>query len=236
MSKPFRFKQFQIHHDRCAMKVGTDGVLLGATASAESPKTILDIGTGTGLVALMLAQRFPEARIEAVEIDQSAFLQATENVTESPWAERIGLWHKPFQDFAQECNRKFDLIASNPPFFPNHLLSPDPQRNLALHHGSLDFEALASGVAKLLAHPGAFWLVLPPAQMSDMQDRLRNKGLFPFFLHEIADKPQKKPHRYIQGFSFSEVGFESRKVFVKDENGMYSKEYSKLLRDFLIIF
>lgn len=236
MSKPFRFKQFQIHHDRCAMKVGTDGVLLGAVAGTGSPSRILDVGTGTGLVALMLAQRFPTARIEAVEIDEAAFLQAKENVEESPWGDRLHVWHTSFQDFAKACEERFDLIASNPPYFPNHLLSVDQKRNLALHQERLDFDALAAGVTKLIAETGVFWVILPPIQMVSLESELRKRGLFPFFLLEICDQPQKKSHRRIQGFSFSDRGFESRIISIKDTEGIYSKEYSDLLRDFLTIF
>lgn len=236
MSKPFRFKQFQIHHDRCAMKVGTDGVLLGAIAQADSPKRILDIGTGTGLVALMLAQRFPEARIAAVEIDDSAFLQARENVAQCPWANRIEVVHTAFQDFANASEEKFDLIVSNPPYFPNHLLSTDSQRNLALHQERLDFDALATGVKKLLSETGVFWVILPPIQMVSLESELRKRGLFPFFLLEICDQPQKKSHRRIQAFSFKKGAFLADKITIKELNGTYSKQYSELLRDFLIIF
>lgn len=236
MSKPFRFKQFQIHHDRCAMKVGTDGVLLGAVAGTGSPNRILDIGTGTGLVALMLAQRFPTARIEAVEIDEAAFLQAKDNVALSPWTDRIDVLHTAFQDFANKSAVKFDLMVSNPPYFPNHLPSMDSQRNLALHQERLDFDALADGVTKLLGETGVFWVILPPIQMVSLESELQKRGLFPFFLLEICDQPQKRSHRRIQGFSFLDRGFESRIISIKDTEGIYSKEYSDLLRDFLIIF
>lgn len=236
MSKPFRFKQFQIHHDRCAMKVGTDGVLLGATANTDSPKRILDIGTGTGLVALMLAQRFPEARIAAVEIDESAFLQAKENVAQCPWADRIEVVHTAFQDFANASEEKFDLIVSNPPYFPNHLLSTDSQRNLALHQERLDFGDLAAGVSRLLANDGLFWVIFPPKQMECFQIEALSKGLFPNFLLEISDQPQKKIHRSIQGFSFKKRDVRRMFISIKDFNGTYSKEYSEMLKDFLVIF
>ena len=218
------------------MKVGTDGVLLGATARAQSPKTVLDIGTGTGLVALMLAQRFPTARIEAVEIDEAAFLQAKENAAESPWADRIHIWHTPFQDFAIACEKEFDLIVSNPPYFPNHLLSGDQKRNLALHQEGLDFGALADGVTRLLSKTGVFWVILPPQQMKSFESELQKRGLAPFFLFEICDRPQKNSHRQIQAFSFKKRAFGQHKITIKELNGTYSKEYSELLRDFLIIF
>lgn len=236
MSKPFRFKQFQIHHDRCAMKVGTDGVLLGATAQADSPKRILDIGTGTGLVALMLAQRFPEAKIVGVEIDDSAFLQAKENVAQCPWADRIRVLHTAFQDFANTSEEKFDLIVSNPPYFQNHLQSMDSQRNLALHQESLNFGDLAAGISRLLANEGVFWVILPHQQMKIFESRVHTVGLTPYFLINICDRPSKSSHRQVQAFSFKNRANGEMSLSIRDYNGDYTKEYSDLLRDFLIIF
>ena len=139
---PFRFKQFSVNHDRCAMKVGTDAVLLGSISGSGNPKSILEIGVGTGVVSLMLAQRFPEARITGVEIDREAWEQASENARQSPWKDRIDFVHMSFQDFCLKQGQKYDLIVSNPPFFPNHLKSPDPKRNLALHNDTLSFGEL----------------------------------------------------------------------------------------------
>lgn len=134
----FKFKQFTIFHDKCAMKVGTDGVLLGAWAPADKAKRILDVGTGTGLIALQLAQRNPHARITAIEIDAAAAGQATENVSHSPWADRVEVICHDFRDYQPE--NRFDLIVSNPPYFIDALKCPDEQRCTARHAGNLNYD------------------------------------------------------------------------------------------------
>src|SRR6266850_1577807 len=146
---PFTFKQFIVHHDRCAMKVGTDAVLLGAWAGAAGAKTILDIGTGSGIIALMLAQRTPSyARIDAVEIEQSDFLQASENAQNSPWPEKIIVHHTSIQEY--QTDSQYDLIICNPPYFINSLLPPSPFRKQARHAALLPNRDLLTAVKRLL--------------------------------------------------------------------------------------
>src|SRR5690554_2397329 len=164
----FQFKQFIIHQDNCGMKITTDAVVLGALASHELAGRVLDIGTGTGVIALMLAQRFPESLIQGIEIDQHAFVQAKENVALSPWKDRIKLFPQSFQEFLAVKPEPFDLIVSNPPYFPDHIKSKDHQRNLALHNDALPFQDLVNGVASLLASNGLFWIILPESQMQDL--------------------------------------------------------------------
>ena len=148
----FLFKQFIVHHDRCAMKVGTDGVLLGAWAPVDQAHTALDVGTGTGLVALQLAQRNPHLRVTAVEIDAPAAAQAAENVAGSPWPDRIEVVCADFNDF--QPDGRFDLIVSNPPYFVDALPCPDRQRNTARHAGGLNYDLLFRRSARL---PRAEW-------------------------------------------------------------------------------
>src|SRR5690606_4673105 len=133
----FKFKQFIIHQGDCGMKVSTDEMVLGAMASHSKAGRILDIGTGTGLIALMLAQRFPTAAVEGIEIDKDAYLQASDNLALSPWKDRVSVVHQSFQEFAKVERKRFDLIVSNPPYFPAHLKSGDLKRNLALHNDAL---------------------------------------------------------------------------------------------------
>ena len=152
----FRFKQFEILQDRCAMKVGTDGVLLGAWASGGT--RILDIGCGTGLIALMMAQRFPAAQVVGIDIDEEACGQARENVTASPFGDRIDVAHCRLQDYSGE---EFDAIVSNPPFFLNSLKNPDSKRAMARHADTLPFRDLWQGVKRLLSENGIFSVVLP---------------------------------------------------------------------------
>ena len=162
MSQPyFQFKQFTVWHDKCAMKVGTDGVLLGAWTPVKSSVRILDIGTGTGLVALMLAQR-STASITALEIDEAAAAQATENINRSPWKNRIEVIQQDFKHYSSKNGiSKFDTIVSNPPYFNASLKCSDEQRNKARHNDSLTYEELLAGVSGLLSQEGTFTIVIP---------------------------------------------------------------------------
>ena len=155
----FRFKQFAVEQEDVAMKVGTDGVLLGAWANTDNAKRILDIGTGTGVIALQMAQRNPLAQIHAVEIDEAAAKRARANFDMSPWAERLTVAQSAVQEFAPV--EKFDLIVSNPPYFVDSLLPPDAKRSTARHTHDLSFEELDSAVCRLLADDGRFALILP---------------------------------------------------------------------------
>lgn len=233
---PFRFKQFTVHHDRTAMKVGTDGVLLGALAGSESPKNILEIGVGSGVISLMLAQRFQEAKITGVEIDHDAWLQATENAKNSKWLDRIAFHNIPFQEFGKSNLSKFDLIVSNPPYYSNHLKSNDHQKNLAMHSDALSFEELASGAFNHLGQKSEFWVILPPSQMGELEKIFATFGVRPFFKAKVKDKPSKNILRLIYGFSFNSGIIEEIDLSIKDKNGQYSNDYSELMKEFLIIF
>ena len=153
----FKFKQFEIHQDRCAMKVGTDGVLLGAWAPGG--KRILDIGSGTGLISLMMAQRCQEAQVIGVDLDAEACDEARENVAASPFADRVSIACCRLQDY--ESAEKFDAIVSNPPFFLNSLKNPDSKRSMARHADSLPFRDLFLGVKRLLSEEGVFSAIVP---------------------------------------------------------------------------
>ena len=155
----FRFKQFAVEQEDVAMKVGTDGVLLGAWANSDNVKRILDIGTGTGVIALQMAQRNPIAHIHAVEIDDTAAKRARANFDISPWAERLTVEQTAVQEF--EPSEKFDLIVSNPPYFVDSLLPPDAKRSTARHTHDLTFEELDNAVCRLLDENGRFALILP---------------------------------------------------------------------------
>ena len=155
----FKFKQFAVEQEDVAMKVGTDGVLLGAWADCEGAERILDIGTGTGVIALQMAQRNSQAQICAVEINEAAAKRARANFDLSPWAERLTVEQTAVQEFASA--EKFDLIVSNPPYFVDSLLPPDAKRSTARHTHDLTFEELDSAVCRLLADNGRFALILP---------------------------------------------------------------------------
>lgn len=237
MSKSFfQFKEFGVHQDKCAMKISTDGVILGAYSGSGNPVNILDIGIGTGVVSLMLAQRFPKAQITGVEIDEEAFLQASTNAGNSPWADRITFLNQSFQDFYLSENPKFDLIVSNPPFYQNHLKSKDQKRNMALHNDSLPFSILMEGTAGLLNEGGSFWVILPLDQMKILEGEAFKLGLSSRYSLIIKDNPQKKPHREIRSFSFNNTSLNPNELIIKDIHNSYSSAYAALLKDFLLIF
>lgn len=228
----FQFQQFRVHQDRCAMKISTDAVLLGTLAGKESPESILDIGTGTGVVALMLAQRFPKASVTAIEIDADAAEQAGENFRESPFSDRLSLVQGRVQDFAS--GEKFDLIASNPPFFPDHLKSSDAKRNRALHTDELSFWELVEKVSHLLAPSGTFWVILPPRQMRDLGIHANQFGLTPFHSSQVQDRADKAVYREIVGFSFHRKEEAENTVILKNADNSYTGSYSALLSGFLL--
>jgi tRNA1Val (adenine37-N6)-methyltransferase len=232
----FQFQQFRVQQDRCAMKISTDAVLLGSIAQCHSPKQILDIGTGTGVIALMLAQRFPEAKVTALEIDPEAAAQADQNFKESPFAERLKLIPNSLQEFSTDT--PFDLIVSNPPYFPDHLKSSDPKRNLALHTDSLPFETLLNHACQLLAPTGQFWVILPPRQMGGFCKLAEEVALFPNSKIQIQDTPSKPVHREIVSFSKTKghSSIPTQVCFLKNEGGSYSAAYQQLISGFLLGF
>ena len=232
----FQFQQFRVEQDRCAMKISTDAVLLGSLVQSDAPKQILDIGTGTGVIALMLAQRFPQASLTAVELDPNAASQAAENCEQSPFSERLTVIQGRFQDFQEE--KRFDLLVSNPPFFPDHLPASDPKRNQALHTHSLSFEELLHKASQLLAPSGSFWVILPPRQMQDFLQCAKGNGLFPGTRVHIRDNASKPVHREVVGFTLSEplTSVLPMELFLKNEDGSYSDDYRNLISGFLLGF
>ncbi|MFQ8827272.1 MAG: tRNA1(Val) (adenine(37)-N6)-methyltransferase [Alistipes sp.] len=175
----FAFKRFTVRQPRSAMRVGTDGVLLGAWCDpAPADGRMLDVGTGTGVIALILAQRNPSARIDAVEIDEGGCLDAEGNFAASPWAGRLTLYRRPFADFAAGCPVRYDRIVSNPPYFVASLQSPDPARTAARHAESLSYADLAAGAARLLVPSGRLSVILPVETACDFAALALSEGLY----------------------------------------------------------
>ncbi len=228
----FQFQQFRINQDRCAMKISTDAILLGSLAKAENPEKILDIGTGTGVIALMLAQRFQKAEITAIEIDDDAVSQAEENFNESQFASRLKLIHLGIQNFSPDG--KYDLIVSNPPFFSDHLKSQDLKRKKALHTDELSFLELAETVSTLLSPKGSFWVILPPRQMKDLEGLAAEFGLFVFQKIKVKDNETKPFHREVSEFKFENLVQKTEELILKDENLNYTGPYIALLSGFLL--
>lgn len=232
----FAFKQFIIHQDRTAMKVCTDACVLGAYANVvDSPVRILDIGTGTGLLALMSAQRNPNALVDAVEVDDAAFAQATENAVASPFSGRVNVVHERIQDFQPQV--RYDQILTNPPFFTNHLRSPDTAVNRALHTDELPFPELIESVVRLLKPEGAWWVLLPPYEAKKLADLAKESGLRPFRRLSIRHNSRKPIFRIVTGFSFGVDTVVDETLDIHEGDGRtYTAEFHTLLRDFYLIF
>ena len=227
----FRFKQFNIEQDRCSMKVGTDGVLLGAWFPMQPGCRVLDIGTGTGLIALMAAQR-GAARVVAVEIDSDAAVQARLNASNSPWADRIDVQWKDIADFTAEY--RFDSIVCNPPYFRDSLRSPDSGRNTARHNDTLSYETLTLCAARLLADDGIFCLVLPYDSVHDFIKCAALQGFGMCLRTDVVTAPGKAPKRSLVAFSKSCKTPETAVLEICGTDGNETPEYVGLVSDFYL--
>jgi len=230
---PFRFKEFTVHHDRCAMKVGTDAVLLGAWTNVAGARTILDIGTGSGILSLMLAQRTPSnTRIDAVEIEQSDFLQAEENARNSPWPEKITVHNTSIQSYQTEL--QFDLIICNPPFFANSLLPPSPSRKQARHAGSLSSRDLLASVKRLLSRAGTFSVIFPTEEGARFQSAAKEFGLYAARVLSFYPRKQNPPERILMEFTFKQRPVLAEKLILHEQGNQWSEEYKILTRNFYL--
>lgn len=228
----FRFKQFTVRHDQCAMKVGTDGVLLGAWSDVTGACHVLDVGTGTGLIALMIAQRSP-ATIVALEIDADAFSQARGNVADSPWKDRISVVRQDFRTYASD--RKFDLIVSNPPYFADSLLCPGEQRAMARHNCSLGYDDLLGGAVRLLSGKGRFCVVIPVDASDALQAMAADSGLYPSRQLVVITIPGKPPKRTLFEFVFDPEAICDRKeLLLEEKRHQYSPGYIELTREYYL--
>jgi tRNA1Val (adenine37-N6)-methyltransferase len=237
MAGIFRFKQFNVDQIGCAMKINTDGVLLGALADANQPNAILDIGTGTGVIALMLAQRYPDAQIEAVEIDGTAAETASCNFAGSPYANRLSLYPDSFENyFANHPDRKYELIVSNPPFYINSLESPGAKKSLAKHTDQQFFVTLIRTVTKHLTTDGSFWLILP-LDTADVVKSLSSKhGLTVCKVINVLSYPDSVPHREILVLTLSQAKVADEQFVIYAEPKVYSQQYQQALAPFFTIF
>lgn len=231
----FEFKEFVVHHDLCAMKVGTDGVLLGAWASHSSPASALDIGAGSGLIALMLAQRYEACRVRAVDVDADACKQAWLNARESKWSERIEIEQADIRFFDSE--RKYDLIVCNPPFYENALPSPEGKRSIARMEEAMPFSLLSERVSALLAPSGVFCVILP---YSSSDGFIRQCWLNKLCLQrrtDVCTKIGKSPKRSLLSFGLSDTPSavcERSTLTILDNEGKRTEEYRKLTHGFYL--
>ncbi len=230
----FHFKQFSIAHDRCTMKVGTDGVLLGAWASIDNAKTILDIGTGSGVIALMLAQRTPaDALIHAVELEQSDAQQAQENVAHSPWPDKVKIFPSAIQQFAGDA--LYDLIVSNPPYFINSQEPPDKRRLQTRHTVMLSFAELLSAVTRLLKPEGTFQVILPYTEGLQFIDLASQHNLYCTRQWSFRTRATKPVERLL--LAFARIPARNRdtgEVLLYSHNTVWDDSYTNLTRDFYL--
>jgi tRNA1Val (adenine37-N6)-methyltransferase len=237
MTNIFRFKQFSVDQSGCAMKINTDGVLLGALANANDPQSILDIGAGTGVIALMLAQRFNNDGIDAVEIDPVAAQTAERNFINSPFSERLSVYPTGFEQFFElNPDRKYDLIVSNPPFFVNSLKSPESKKELAKHTDEYLFKKLINGVSDHLSPEGGFWLIIPLTIADFVFYLAAEKNLCLQKRINLKSFNDSTPHRVIACFGFEKVSTEISKLVIYKSVSNYSEEYVKLLQPYFIAF
>lgn len=232
----FHFKQFKILQEKAAMKVNTDGILLGAWVNLEGAKTILDVGTGTGLIALMMAQRI-EAQITAIEIDRNAADEAIQNVRNSKWHNRITVQNCSFQDFSATKESMFDLIVSNPPFFSKSLKNTNPQLSMARHNHFLSFPDIIFGAKKLLSEKGKLALILPFNLANEFINKSQSENLFLSRFTAVKPFLDKEPNRCLMEFKHNPQVFQKTQLAIyNDLKNAYSEEYIKLTRDFYLKF
>lgn len=233
MANPyFQFKKFVVYHDRCAMKVGTDGVLLGAWARVCEAKHVLDIGTGTGLIALMAAQRNADAAITAVELEKEAASQAMENVQRSPWKERIQVVCADIRTFAPSA--RYDVILSNPPYFEGSLKCPQGERAKARHTDALGYEELLQRVSLLLDEDGEFSVVIPADAVSRLIALAASKGLFLSRKTWVRTLPHLKPKRALLAFRKCMNDVDENTLTIETEHHVYTEDYRALTTDFYL--
>jgi tRNA1Val (adenine37-N6)-methyltransferase len=232
----FKFKKFTIHQDKCSFKVTTDTCLLGAYANILQPGRICDIGTGSGILSLMMAQKFPGALIDAVEIDPLSARQARENVDASLWKERISVYNESIQSFAKTATQKYDMVISNPPYFEDHLRSHDPRKSLARHNLRLSFIELAEIVDYFLTNNGRFYTILPPDPFQRLNETLQIRGFRLNDQLEIYNSPEKPLYRIIGGFNRQKSWLSRTRLFIYDGEKEYTQEFKILLRDYYLAF
>lgn len=234
-SKPFKFKQFTVNQDQCAMKIGTDAVLLGAWTSLESnPFSILDIGSGTGVISLMLAQRSSAEVIDALEIDPFAYEQCVENFESSSWSDRLFCYHASLQDFVEEIDDKYDLIVSNPPFYQEDYKSENKQRDLARFEDAMPFEHLVASASMLLSEDGIFSVIIPFKEEEHFITLASTVNLFPNRILHIKGNSSTKTVRSLIEFSFSQSEIKTEELIIETSRHQYTQDYINLTKDFYL--
>lgn len=232
----FQFKKFTVDQDRCAMKIGTDGVLLGAwTPITNSPFSVLDIGTGTGIIALMLAQRTHAEQIDALEIDKEAYEQAVENFENSPWSDRLFCFHAGLDEFIEEPEDEYDLIVSNPPFYSEDYKTDNEQRDLARFQDAMPFEDLIEAADLLLSENGIFAVIIPFKEEQKFLALAKEMELYPIKITHVKGNPTSEIKRSLLAFSRNEIiDFPTDELTIETARHIYTPEYIALTKEFYL--
>ena len=231
----FNFKQFHVNQDRCAMKIGTDGVLLGAwTPLINNPYNVLDIGAGTGILSLMLAQRSNAEQIDAIEIDEDAYEQCVENFEASPWGDKLFCFHAGLDEFVDEPEDEYDLIISNPPFYTDDYKSDNSSRDLARFEDALPFEELIEAAALLLSDNGIFSVIIPFKEEERFVSLCKELDLFPLKITRVKGTPTTEIKRSLLAFCKMEQTPLIDELVIEISRHNYTPEYIELTKDFYL--
>ncbi len=232
----FQFKQFSIQQDRCAMKVGTDGVLLGAWCPVDhKPFSILDLGTGTGVIALMLAQRSVAEQIDAIEIDEEAYEQAVDNFENSSWSDRLFCFHAGLDEFMEEPEDEYDLIVSNPPFYNEDFKTANEQRDLARFQDAMPFEDLIEAADLLLSENGVFAVIIPFKEEERFIDLSATFELYPVRVTRVKGTPDTPIIRSLLAFKRYELStLTADELVIETARHQYTEDYIALTQDFYL--
>lgn len=232
----FQFKQFTVHQDRCAMKIGTDAVLLGAWCPIDNqPFSVLDIGSGTGILSLMIAQRSHATQIDALEIDEDAYEQCVENFENSSWSDRLFCFHAGLDEFVDEPEDEYDIIISNPPFYSENFKTNDSQRDLARFQDAMPFEDLIEAAALLLSENGIFSVIIPFKEESAFLALATEYELFPIKITRVKGTPTTETKRSLLAFSRNETpNLPIDELIIETSRHLYTPEYVALTKDFYL--
>ena len=231
----FQFKKFTVNQDRCAMKIGTDGVLLGAWCPMDNnPFSVLDIGAGTGILSLMLAQRSNAEQIDAIEIDENGFEQCVENFEASPWSDRLFCFHAGLDEFMEEPEDEYDIIISNPPFYTEDYKTENEQRDLARFADALPFEDLVEAAHLLLSENGILSVIIPFKEEENFLVLAKNFELYPFKITRVKGTPTTEIKRSLLAFSRIEKETSIDELIIETARHQYTEDYIALTKDFYL--
>lgn len=235
LNTPFAFKQFTVNQEQCAMKIGTDSVLLGAWCSLKNnPFSVLDVGAGTGVLALMLAQRSNAELIDAIEINDKAYEQCVNNFEQSPWGDRLFCYHASLEEFADEIEDKYDVIVSNPPFYSEDYKTENKPRDLARFQDAMPFGHLIESASKLLSKHGVFCVVIPFKEESKFIHLASKVNLFPNNILHVKGNSTSKIKRSLIEFSFRASAIKTETLIIETERHQYTQDYINLTKDFYL--